>query len=63
MRLDCSVWERFLLMDKLVVRPFLDFKELLHADQLDFYTDAALNGNRLGVGGRFGKFGLQELLE
>lgn len=37
-------------------RPFIDFSETLHADQIDFYCDAALNNERLGIVGRFGKF-------
>lgn len=54
MRLDLEVWSQFLTMSEAVSRPFLDFRSLLHADRLDYYTDAALDGTRLGIGGRFG---------
>lgn len=50
---DCKVWENFLNSDEAVCRPFMDFSKILHADELDFYCDAALNSYRLGIGGRF----------
>lgn len=55
MKADCQVWLHFLCMDQAVCRPFLDFSEVWHADQLDYFTDAALNSSRLGVGGRYGE--------
>lgn len=51
MKDDCRVWKKFLELDEAVCRPFIDFSEVLHADQIHFYTDAALNNVRLGVGG------------
>lgn len=54
LRMDCTMWSEFLVMDQAVCRPFLDFLQVLHADQLDFHCDAALDAKRLGVGGRFG---------
>lgn len=38
-----------------VCRPFMDFSQVFHADQLDFYTDGALDDEKLGIGGVFGK--------
>lgn len=31
----------------------MDFSTVLHADQIEFYTDRALNEQQLGVGGHF----------
>lgn len=53
MRADCRVWYEFLLMDQAVCRPFLDFSSVLHADQINFFTDGALNSRRIGVGGLY----------
>lgn len=53
LRCDCRVWQEFLDMEQSVCRPFIDFQEILHADQLDFYTDAALDKFRLGVGAKY----------
>lgn len=60
LRRDCKVWFQFLSMEEAVTRPFMDFKKILHADKLDFYTDAALDQVRLGVGAKFGKYWFSE---
>lgn len=54
LRADCRVWYQFLDMELAVCRPFLDFNAVLHADQIQFFTDGALDGDRLGVGGCYG---------
>lgn len=51
MRADCRMWLEFLKMDEAVCRPFLDFTQVFHADQLNFFTDGALDEERMGVGG------------
>lgn len=53
MKSDCKTWLQFLNMKEALCRPFLDFATVLHADQIDFCMDAALDGVQLGVGGRF----------
>lgn len=55
MRADCKTWLQFLNMDEAVCRPFIDFESVMHADEIDFFTDGALDDERLGVGGRFGR--------
>lgn len=54
LRADCRMWLEFLGMDQAVSRPFMDFMTVLHADEIDFYTDGALDEQRIGVGGVFG---------
>lgn len=56
MRDDCKIWLQFLKTKEAVSRPFIDFTQVLHADQIDFYTDAALSETRLGVGGKFNSY-------
>lgn len=57
MKKDCVMWEEFLEMGEAVCRPFLDFETVLHADQIQYYTDGALDQFRLGVGGCYqGKY-------
>lgn len=51
MRADCSVWLQFLEMDQAVCRPFMDFTVVLHADNIEYFTDGALDELRLGIGG------------
>lgn len=53
MKADVRVWLQFLEMDEAVCRPFMDFSKVMHADQLMFFTDGALDDERLGVGGCF----------
>lgn len=53
MKSDCLMWLQFLEMDQAVCRPFMDFSTVFHADELDFYTDGALDEERIGVGGKF----------
>lgn len=55
MRADCGTWLQFLKMDEAVCRPFLDFSNVFHADEIDFFTDGALDEERIGVGGCFGE--------
>lgn len=54
MKKDCKVWLEFLKMDEAVCRPFMDFLSVLHADEVQFYTDGALDFCRYGIGGHFG---------
>ena len=48
-RLDCKMWECFLLDINAVVRPFIDLDTTLHAEQINFYSDASAAKN-LGYG-------------
>ena len=41
-------------MEEAVCRPFVDFSEVLHAEQIQFYTDAS-GSDKLGFGAVFGK--------
>ena len=54
---DCDIWISFLNQQdyhrKLLCRPFLDIDDTVHAETLDFYTDAA-KGKFLGMGGVLG---------
>lgn len=54
MRADCKIWYTFLNMSEAVCHPFLDFSQVFHADQIEFFTDGALNEERIGVGGCYG---------
>ena len=47
-RLDCQMWELFLLDLENVVRPFVDLDKTIQADQIGFYSDAS---KKLGVWG------------
>ena len=49
LRSDCQKWEKILSQPEAVSRPFMDFKTVLQADVLDFYTDASGNA-KLGFG-------------
>lgn len=51
MRSDLNVWVTFLDSPDAVCRPFLDFSNVFHADELCYFTGAVLNGEKLGVGG------------
>lgn len=51
---DSRMWLQFLEMDQAVCRPFLDFDRIIHADEIEFFTDGALDDWRVGVGGCFG---------
>ena len=55
---DCRMWADFLLMQetgkKVLCRPFIDMEVTLHAETLQFFTDAA-KGEKLGIGGVFGR--------
>ena len=54
-RSDCRVWINFLESGtSAVCRPFVDLEEVLQADILNFYTDAAKRED-LGFGGMFNK--------
>lgn len=56
LKADCKMWLEFVSSSYVYCRPFIDFKQVIHADQLDFYCDAALNARRMGVGARFKNF-------
>ena len=51
---DCSVWLHFLCSDIILVvnRPYVDFASSTVAEELQFFSDALLNGS-LGFGARF----------
>ena len=49
LKADCTVWVEFLSDDILVCRPFVNFKEVLVADKIFFYTDVSGVAN-LGFG-------------
>ena len=51
---DCSVWQQFLHSDTISVvnRPYVDFTSSIKAEELQFFSDALLNGS-LGFGARF----------
>lgn len=53
MKSDLNTWLTFLDLDEAVCRPFMDFEVVLHADQIQFFTDGALDESRIGVGGCF----------
>ena len=42
-RLDCLMWEQFLLDINSVIRPFIDLDETLVATEIGFYSDASAN--------------------
>lgn len=63
MKADMKTWLSFLQMDEAVCRPFLDFTTVLHADQLRFFTDGALDDDRIGVGGCYDKSWFSETME
>ena len=49
-KLDCKIWEQFLLFQNSVNRPFTDYNaKYFNSDEIEFYTDASLNRN-LGFG-------------
>ena len=52
---DCEMWKFFLDNAEAVesCRPFTDFNDIQSERILDFFTDAALNDERAGVGGYF----------
>lgn len=52
---DLLVWKNFLKNSNSLCRPFMDFSEILKADELDFYTDASLSNERAGFGVVYGK--------
>ena len=54
MRLDLTVWLEFLKHPAAYNRPFMDFSDILTADELNFYTDSSKNPD-LGCGGYFNK--------
>ena len=49
-RLDLKIWNVFLEHPSVFARPFMDFANVLSADQIFFYTDSSGNKN-LGMGG------------
>ena len=52
---DCSVWLEFLTTSNAsVCRPFVDLSNIINAEELGFFTDAA-KGEFLGMGGIFDK--------
>ena len=53
-KIDCRVWMMFLEMEQMsvVARPYVDLTETKNLTQLEFYSDASLNGE-LGFGARF----------
>ena len=53
MKLDLTVWSKFLKTPQVYYRPFMDFSKVLVAEDLDFYSDASKNPN-LGFGAKFG---------
>ena len=55
MRMDCRMWSKFLIQDKVVCRPFVDISEILQADDIDFASDAAGSINK-GFGCLFDTF-------
>ena len=52
MRLDLTLWLEFLKDVSAYSRPFIDFTDILVAEDLDFYTDASKNPN-LSFRGKF----------
>lgn len=50
LKMDCTMWEQFLIDPTSVSRPFVDFSKTLSADELFLTSDASLNP-RFGYGG------------
>ena len=50
-RADMETWVKFLKHPSVYCRSFMDFAEITHADELNFYSDASLNPF-LGMGAR-----------
>ena len=56
-RRDCEVWISFLECGSTAVcRPFINLNNSLHANTLDFYTDASKGIRCGGFGGIFGRY-------
>ena len=53
MRLDLTMWEKFLIHPAAFARPFMDFSKVYVAEDIDFYSDAAKNPE-LGFGAKCG---------
>ena len=51
MRQDLQLWNTFLAHPSVFCRPFMDFKNTLEADMINFYTEASGNC-KFGMGGR-----------
>ena len=54
MKLDFLLWQEFLGNPNVYCRPFMDFSEILVANEINFYTDSSKNPE-LGFGGMFGE--------
>ena len=50
LRADVNLWINFLQDDTMLCRPFVDFSETLHADELDFFFTDAAKSVKLGFG-------------
>ena len=50
MRLNLQVWKVFLSKPTAFARPFIDYSNVLAAEEIDFYTDSSGN-SKLGMGG------------
>ena len=53
MRMDLEMWSKFLQFPSAFCRPFMDFDHVLHAHEIDMYSDASKN-SKLGFGATCG---------